>query len=449
MLVAEGVFALAWRAAACHHLTDRQAVLAGKGEVAFVVRRHAHDRSVAVAHQHIVADPDFEPIAGERMLHEEPGGDALFFHRGKVGFHHRTLTRRLDESGDCLVCAGGKACQGMFWRHRDEGDPHDGVGTGGKDMKPAVCDQFAPLVAQVVREGEANPDRAADPVGLHDFHPLGPAVEIVLDLIEQLVGVVGDLEVIPGNLALFDHRAGAPAAPVDDLLVGEHGLVDRIPVDGLSLAIGDAALEHAQEQPLVPFVVGRIAGGHLARPVDRQPHRLHLLFHVGDVVPGPGGRCHAVFHRGVFGGQAKGVPAHRHEDVVAAHAQLAIKDVVDRVVAHMAHVQLARGVGQHRAGVVLALGKARIVFDGTVGVDGRPVLLHRGFDLGGKVTFLHARGVWKRAWRRAGVMGRQISLSLSATPSSAGSARSPRAAGWVNPAPEAGPFRFRLKWILD
>ena len=397
VLVGKGVFARARSAASRHDLTDRQAVLAGKGEVAFVVCRHAHDRAVAVAHQHIVADPDFERIAGDRMVDEKPGGDALFFHRGHVGFHHRALARGLDEGGNRLVGGGGKTCQRMLGCHRDEGHPHDRVGTGGKDMQLAVADRLALAVAQGMRKGKANPDRAADPVGLHDLDPLGPAVEIVLDLIEQLVGIVGDLEVIAWDFSLFDHCTGAPAAPVDDLLVGQHRLIDRIPVDGLRLAIGDAALEHAQEQPLVPLVIGRIAGGHLARPVDRQAHRLHLLLHVGDVVPGPGGRRHAVFHRRVLCRQAKGIPAHRHQDVVAVHAQVAIQNVVDRVIAHMTHVQLAGGVGQHRTGVVLALRKARIVFDGAIGVGGRPVLLHRGFDLGGKVTFLHTRGVLRRA----------------------------------------------------
>ena len=88
------------------------------------------------------------------------------------------------------------------------------------------------------------------------LHALGPAGHLV-EAGEELLGVVGDPEVVTRDLALLDHRAGAPAAAVDHLLVGEHGLVDRVPVDDLRLAIGDAALEHAQEQPLVPLVVRR------------------------------------------------------------------------------------------------------------------------------------------------------------------------------------------------
>ena len=85
---------------------------------------------------------------------------------------------------------------------------------------------------------------------------------------EQFLGAGGDAHVVHRDLALFHQRAGAPAAAVDHLLVGEHRLVDRIPVDHAGLLVRDALLQHPQEQPLVPAVVGRVAGRELARPVD-------------------------------------------------------------------------------------------------------------------------------------------------------------------------------------
>ena len=78
---------------------------------------------------------------------------------------------------------------------------------------------------------------------------------IVGEVVEQAVGVVGDAEEPLLELADLDERAGALAAPVDDLLVGEHRLVDGIPVDGRLLAVGEAALEELQEDPLRPAVV--------------------------------------------------------------------------------------------------------------------------------------------------------------------------------------------------
>jgi len=50
-------------------------------------------------------------------------------------------------------------------------------------------------------------------------------------VVEQVVAVLGDLEKPLRELAPLDRRAGAPAAAVDHLLVGEHRLVDRIPIE--------------------------------------------------------------------------------------------------------------------------------------------------------------------------------------------------------------------------
>ncbi len=159
--------------------------------------------------------------------------------------------------------------QRVLGRDRAEGHAHDRVGAGGEDVHAAVADRLAVLAPDVVREGEAHALALADPVRLHRAHALGPAVHPV-EIVEQLVGVVGDPQVVHRDLALFDQRVGAPAAAVDHLLVGEHGLVDRVPVDDAGLLVGDALFQHLQEQPLVPAVVLRLAGRDLARPVDCQ-----------------------------------------------------------------------------------------------------------------------------------------------------------------------------------
>ena len=111
-----------------------------------------------------------------------------------------------------------------------------------------------------------------------------------------------------------------------------------------------------------------------------------MLFHVGDVVVCPLRGWYAVFGGGVFGRQAKGIPAHRHEYVVALHAQLAREHVVDGVVAHVAHVQLAAGVRQHGAGVEFF---AAAVFAYAVNIGLAPGGLYGAFKLRGLVNFLH------------------------------------------------------------
>ena len=318
------------------------------------------------------------------MGHGEAGGQAFLFHGRHVCFHHRAVLALVDEGGQLGIVARGVGGERMLGGNRAEGHAHDGVGTGGKHPHLSVIDE-AVLVGDVVGEGKAHAGALADPVGLHELDPLGPAPKLV-EVAEQFFGVVGDLEVVARDLAFFDQRAGAPAAPVDDLLVGQHGLVDRIPVHHLGLALGDAFLEHAQEQPLVPLVVLGRAGGQLAAPVDGETQRLELLLHVGDVVVGPLRGRDPVLDRGVLGGQAEGVPAHRLEHVVALHAMEARQHIADGVVAHMPHVQLARRVGEHRQAVVFRL---RGVGDDLEGLLAVPVLLGCGFNDRGGVFFLH------------------------------------------------------------
>ena len=268
---------------------------------------------------------------------------ALLLHRREIGFDHAAALAFGDERRDLRIRSRRVRRERMLGRDRAERDAHDRVGARREHVHPAVADEAAALVTDVVREGEAHAFALADPVGLHRLHALRPAGHLV-EIREELVGVVGDPQVVHRDLALLDRRAGAPAAAVDHLLVGEHRLVDRVPVDHAGLLVRDALLEHLQEEPLVPAVVRGIAGGELARPVDRPAHRLALLLHVGDVLVRPSRRRHAVLHRRVFGGQPEGVPAHRHQHVVAVHPQMPVHHVVDRVVAHVPHVQLARGV---------------------------------------------------------------------------------------------------------
>ena len=217
----------------------------------------------------------------------------------------------------------------------------------------------------------------------------------MLNLLEQLGRVIGDAKVVTGDFPLFDQCAGAPASPVDDLLIGEHGVVHRIPVDDLCLAVRDAAFEHAQKQPLIPFVVAWIAGAHFPRPVDGEPHRLHLLLHVGDVVVCPLRGRNPGLDGGVFGRHAERIPAHWHEYVETAHAQVPRHHVVDRVVTNVPHVQLSAGIRQHRAGVELGFGRAVHVggvLGDAIGVARIPVGVGGCLDDGGLVAFLHVCG---------------------------------------------------------
>ncbi len=204
---------------------------------------------------------------------------------------------------------------------------------------------------------------------------------------EQLLRVLRDLEDPLAHLALLDDGAGAPAAPVDHLLVREHGHVDRVPVHLALLALGEPGLHEVEEHLLLMLVVGRIAGRELARPVEREPHRLELLLHGGDVLVGPGARRDLALHRGVLGRQPERVPAHRVQHVVAARAHEAGEHVAHGVVAHVPHVDAPRRIGEHLQHVVF---RARVVVPRGEDAPLVPHLLPARLGLAGVVAVVHA-----------------------------------------------------------
>ena len=110
--------------------------------------------------------------------------------------------------------------------------------------------------------------RAADPVRLHEAHFFRPLVEAAKRR-QEFLGIVGDLEEPLGEFALLDERVRAPAAAIDHLFVGEHRMVDRIPVDFRGFPVGEPLRQQIDKQFLLVAIVFRRAGREFAGPVDR------------------------------------------------------------------------------------------------------------------------------------------------------------------------------------
>ena len=243
---------------------------------------------------------------------------------------------------------------------------------------------------------------AADPVGLHEPDLLGPAGEIIKRS-QQFVRIIGNAQEPLRQLPLLDQRAGAPPASVDDLLVGENGLVHRVPIDLRRLARHEAVLEKIEEHVLLVAVVDRITGREFAAPVERKPHGFELAAHGCDVGVGPGGGMGLLFHRRIFGRHAKGVPAHRVKHGVAFCPAVARHHVAHRIIAHMAHVDAPRWIGKHLEDIIF---RAGIVGSGLehlpLGPDGLPA----GFDFAEIVTARGGHRLGSRAGSRRGAESR-------------------------------------------
>jgi hypothetical protein len=266
----------------------------------------------------------------------------------------------------------------MLGRQHHVGGAVDRVRAGGEDA------QRLDLVV-LDREDQVAPVRAPDPVALHGDDPVGPVCEF-FQVVQQLVGVAGDPEGPVGHLALKYGVAAALATPVDHLLVGQHGLTARAPVDQALAVVDQILLVHLQEKPLVPAVVLRLAGGDLAIPVQGQPQHLHLPPDALDVVQRAGARVNLVADGRVLRRQAQGVPAHGVEHVAALHAVKTGQQIPDHIYAHMAHVQVARRIGKHLQDVEFLLLRINFRPEETFFLPG---LLPLGLDQLGVVLVLH------------------------------------------------------------
>src|SRR4029453_9518321 len=151
-----------------------------------------------------------------------------------------------------------------------------------------------------------------DPVALPRLDRLGPVDR--LEIVQERLGVVRDAEEPLLHEARLDLRAAPLAAPLLHLLVPEPRLVVRAPLDRGSLPVREAALEEAQELPLLPaVVVGLVRRGQATPacpPADTPVGARDRL----DVALGAHSRVHALADGGVLGRKPERVEALRMHD---------------------------------------------------------------------------------------------------------------------------------------
>src|ERR1700688_3447877 len=99
-----------------------------------------------------------------------------------------------------------------------------------------------------------------------------------------------------------------PAISVHHLLVGQHRAALGTPVHAALFPVSQPALQHAQEEPLVPPVIFRLARGNFPPPVKADPKAPQHSLKFRNVVVSPDSRMGIIFYRRVFSRQAKSVP---------------------------------------------------------------------------------------------------------------------------------------------
>ena len=209
--------------------------------------------------------------------------------------------RFLDVGGELGVRARETLGARVLGCEHHERGTVDRVESGGED-----ADRFIAISA-IGEEVDLGAFRAANPILLEGQDRRRPSLQ-GLHRLEELVSVIRDPE--KPLFELFGNHFGIapPTAPIDHLLVGEHGSVDGTPIHSRLFSVGEVLLPHLDEEPLIPPVVLRVARRKLPLPCVRKAQPSELGLHVLDIRSSPILRMIAVFEGGVFRRQTERVP---------------------------------------------------------------------------------------------------------------------------------------------
>ena len=316
------------------------------------------------------------------------------------------------------------------------GRTEKGIGTGGVD---------GDIVAHIGLKGDLRTGRATDPVLLLDLHALDE-IQIV-QVINETVGILGNAE-HPLALFLADHLAAAALAhALHHFLVGQDALAAGAPVHRHGGLVGQAVLEHLQEDPLGPLIILGVGGVYTAVPIEAVSQHFKLAGKVLDVFLGDHSGMDMVFDGEVLRGQAKGVKANGEQNIVALHALFTGNHVDGGKGPGMAHMESRCG-GIRKLDKAVKLFTGLVAGNGAIGLGFFPIVLP--FFLNGRKIVLHtvsplseylfAHNKAKRPGPHKSVRGVRkryttlIRLRIAPPPSAAPSARSILCNGRARPA---------------
>ena len=208
------------------------------------MRGHGHDRAGAVAHHHVVGDPDGDWLAVDGIGRIGTGEDA-----GLVLVEVAAVHVGLGGAGfligfnrGFLIGAGDFRDEGMLGREHHVSRTKQRVRTGGENG-----DRVA-----VQLEVHLRAFAAADPVFLEQLDAFRPVERV--EFVDEALRVFGDPQHPLAERAALDGVAFG--FPLFDFLVGEHGAEVRRPPDGRVGDEGEADLVDLVAGPAFRFKFG-------------------------------------------------------------------------------------------------------------------------------------------------------------------------------------------------
>src|SRR6266566_5602217 len=279
---------VAWRLSLWpNHFAYGNTELTRKLKVTLVMSRNTHDRAGAIAHQHIIGDPDRDLFTVDGIGDVATCKDAGLLLLSAHAFDFCHMPRLIHVSLDFFLVFGGRDLlnPGMLGSQHKERNTIDSV--------RARCEDGNLFTLPINLGEETNlcSFTAPNPVTLHSHCLFGP-----LDLgeIQQLFSIVGDPH--QPLVDIFANHGGATAftgTVRQHLLICQGRVAAWTPVGRSLCTIGQAMLIELQEQPLRPFIIVGQAGDDFALPVPPGTHRTQLTAHFIDICQCPGARLNA------------------------------------------------------------------------------------------------------------------------------------------------------------
>ena len=391
-----GVEALLAHVAAFDEWYDGQVEMLGECIVARVVGRNGHDGAGAVAREHIVAHPDGNGLAGERVDGLGAGEDTRHAAVGYTVALGAFLGGCYVVVDSLLLLRGGHFLHILALRGQyHEGDTEHGVGTCGEDGEVDVA------VFHV--KHHLGTFRASYPVALCLFQRVGPLYGV--ESVEQALCIGRHTEAPLLHLLLHHGESAAHAQSVDHLVVGQHGaqagtpvhhglaqvgyavvhehlllflLLPAVPfvggeaeflglchIEALGTFLGEmlhegadgkclpsyvaiVGVEHLLEGPLCPFIVAGVAGAHLAVPVEAEAYLVELFAVTVDIVHRGDGGVLSGLYGILLGGQSISVVSHGVEHIESLLALVAGIDIGGDIAQGVSYMESgSRRIGEH------------------------------------------------------------------------------------------------------
>ncbi len=340
---------------AAHHADDGKVEPGRELEIARVVSGYSHDRPRSVLHQHVIGHPDRNFLFRGGIYRIGSGEDSRLF-GARLSRDDVLLLRLVAIGVDFLffLRAGELFDQRMLGCKHHVGRAVDGVWTRREDPDLALHSLHV-----LGGKRDLRPFGAADPVPLRGLCGLRPVD--VIEILEQPRRVVADAEEPLLKQTLLDRRPASLAMAADYLLVGQHGLILRAPVDRSLLLVGEPLLEELKKEPLCPLVVVGLGGRERIAPIDHESCPFELSPEVGDVAGNEIHRMLPDLEGVVLRMNPEGVVPERLEHVVSHEPLESSMNVVPRERKKIPDVESFGGrIGEHHQCVVRPLGALQV-----------------------------------------------------------------------------------------